>query len=132
MPTYVATPRSGQAVAGVVALHDFTGMSNDLRDHTDWLAGADYLAAAPDLYHWGGRLRCLRTIIGDLGARRGRTFDDIDAARAWLARHDGCAGVIGVIGSCMGGGYALALAPAGGCRPRASTTAAARRTLSGS
>ncbi len=110
MPVYCSVPDIPPPWPGVVVIHDFTGMSVDLRAQADWLADEGFLAVAPDLHHWGSRPRCLRTIMRDIGRRRGRTFDDIDAARRWLLEHDHSAGRVGVIGFCMGGGYALALA----------------------
>jgi carboxymethylenebutenolidase len=85
-------------------------MTHDLRNQADWLAGEGFLAAAPDLYYWGSRLRCLWTILREVTSGAGRTVADIDAVRDGLAANDDCTGKIGVIGFCMGGGYALALA----------------------
>src|SRR5664280_2353010 len=129
MPAYCATPSVAPPWPGVVVVHDFTGMSCDLRAQADWLASEGYVAVAPDLYHWGSRLRCLRTIMRDIGQRRGRTFDDLDAARRWLLDEDDrVRDASGWWASAWAAGTPWRWPRTGGSPPPASTTADARRT----
>lgn len=115
MPAYLAAPSPANQVndgrpAGVVIIHDIFGMTADHRRQADWLAAAGFLSLAPNLFHHGGKISCIRTALRDVGARNGTTFDDIEACRVWLSRHPDCSGKVGVIGFCMGGGFALLLA----------------------
>ena len=114
LSAYVATPTGPGPFPGVVVVHDAYGLGNDIRAQADWLADAGYLAIAPDLFRGRSQMACMVSIMRDERDRSGPTFDDIEAARAWLTRRPDCTGTIGVIGFCLGGGIALMLAPGRG------------------
>jgi carboxymethylenebutenolidase len=107
---YLAVPEGEGPWPGVVVLHDAFGLTQDMRDQADRFAAEGYVALAPDLYSAGPRLRCVRQSFRDLLTRRGRSFDYIEGARAWLAARDESTGRVGLIGFCMGGGFALVAA----------------------
>lgn len=116
MPVYVARPAGDGPFAGVVVLHDALGMTTDLRNQSEWLADNGFLAAAPDLFYWGNTLRCVVSVMADAARGSGGSFDDIEAARRHLIDDSSCNGAVGVIGFCLGGGFAVLLAPAGDYR----------------
>ncbi len=114
VPGYLATPPVGSGPwPGVIVLHEAFGLTDDIRLHADRLAAAGYLALAPDLFARGGALRCLRPSFRAVLTGHGQAFDDVEAARRSLVARDDCTGRVGVVGFCLGGGFALLAASRG-------------------
>ncbi len=107
---YLAVPRSGGPWPGVVVVMDALGLSDDIMQQADRLAAAGYLAFAPDLYSGRG-LRCVVATLMSSRSGTGEAFENIEAGAALLRERVDCTGRIGIIGFCMGGGFALLCAP---------------------
>ena len=110
---YLAKPDGTGPWPGVVVIHEALGINNDIRHQTDLLAERGFLAVAVDLFSAGGVLRCLRRTFANLLSGTGPAFGDIEAARQYVAAHPDSTGKVGVIGFCMGGGFALLAATRG-------------------
>jgi carboxymethylenebutenolidase len=110
---YLAVPDGDGPWPGVVMIHEIFGLDRVIRGHADRLARAGYLVVAPDLFSTGGMRRCLRPTMRAMAAGVGRPYADIEAARAWLLASLRCTGRLGVIGFCLGGGFALMTAGSG-------------------
>jgi len=115
IPGYLAVPAGGGGPwPGVVVIHEAFGLNDDIRRKADELAARGYLALAPDLYGGKSWLRCIRGAFGQLRRGAGPAFEVLDTARGFLAVRADCTGKTGVIGFCMGGGFALLCAPRAG------------------
>jgi carboxymethylenebutenolidase len=104
---YLARPAGTGPWPAVVMIHELFGLDDVMRGHADRLAGFGYLTLAVDLFSAGSNARCLVTTMTTLIRGHGRAFADIGAARDYLAASGDCTGKIGVLGFCMGGGFAL-------------------------
>jgi carboxymethylenebutenolidase len=109
---YLAVPEGDGPWPGVVAIHEAYGLNAVVRRQADRLAAAGYLTLALNLYSDGGP-RCLLDTFRSFLAGSGPAIADIDAGRDYLHRHADCAGKVGIIGFCMGGGFALVAANRG-------------------
>jgi carboxymethylenebutenolidase len=110
---YLATPSGDGPWPGVVVIHEAFGLNDVVRRQADHLAGAGYLALALDLYSDGGAARCLVATFRALMSGRGKAIADIEAGRTYLRDRPDCSGRVGIIGFCMGGGFALVSANRG-------------------
>jgi carboxymethylenebutenolidase len=98
LPAYLARPAAAPAATGVIVAHELFGVNPDIRGVADDLAGAGFLAIAPELYHrdtapgrWlerddAGRQEGFR-YLHRLG--RDQALADVTAAMEWLRSEKG-------------------------------------------
>jgi carboxymethylenebutenolidase len=107
------TPDGPGPWPGVVVIHDAFGYGPDKESINRCVAAAGYVALTPNLYARGGRVRCIPKVMRELLTKRGRSLDDVLAARDHLKALPECTGRIGIAGFCMGGQFALVMSPKG-------------------
>lgn len=110
LPAFLALPEAREAPApGLLVLHEILGLNDDIRAIAERFANAGYAALAPDLYAGpGARPLCILRTLRSLGRGEGPALEAIETARAWLADRPEVDGArMGVVGFCMGGGFAL-------------------------
>jgi carboxymethylenebutenolidase len=108
VPGYLAVPAEGAGPwPGVVVIHEAFGLNADIRGKADQMAAHGYVALAPDLFERRAWILCVRNAFTQIRAQSGPAFETLDAARSFLAGRADCTGHTGVIGFCMGGGFAL-------------------------
>jgi carboxymethylenebutenolidase len=109
-------PEAGAGVVpGLLVLHEMLGLNDDIRRIAGRFAAEGYAALAPDIFDGRGPMPiCVARTVANVARGEGPIVDDMLALRDWLAKQPTVDGErIGVVGFCMGGGFALLLGSIG-------------------
>ena len=109
----LAVPQGDGPWPAVVMVHAVFGIDENMRAQLTRLSQAGYVVLMPNLYSRGGARKCLTATFKALAAGTGQAFEDIEVAKALLTARPDVTDKVGVIGFCMGGGFALLLANRG-------------------
>jgi carboxymethylenebutenolidase len=110
---YLSLPAGKGKHPAIIVIQEWWGLNDWIREQADRFAKQGYVALAPDLYR--GKSTSDPAVAHELmrGLPQDRAMADLQGAFRYLAsRKDVDPSRIGVIGWCMGGGYALQLAVA--------------------
>jgi carboxymethylenebutenolidase len=109
---YLAKPVSG-AGPGVLVIQEWWGLDSGIKEMTDRLAAAGFVALAPDLYHGelAGHTEMDKAATLMQSLPPDRAGRDMSGAIDYLAGHSAVTSKgIGVVGFCMGGMLAFIIA----------------------
>ncbi|MBN9755488.1 dienelactone hydrolase [Pseudonocardia sp. Ae406_Ps2] len=115
LPGFLARPETDTPGPAIVMIYEIFGMTPEMRRIARELAREGYTVLIPDLFA-RGRVKplCIASTLATMATGRGAALGDCESARRWLADQPTVdADRIGVMGFCMGGGFALLLSQTG-------------------
>jgi carboxymethylenebutenolidase len=109
-PSYALVPEGAQR--GMVVVHEALGRQPEIDRVVERFGDAGYATIAPDLFASAPRAVCMARAVRAIASGRGPQIEQIRRARSWLCERGGFGPErVGLIGFCMGGGFALAAGP---------------------
>ena len=105
---YLSRPVAGQATAGLIVIHEWWGLNEDIHAMTEQLAAQGYTALAVDLYDGNSatQVRAAYELSTNLSSNEERGLANLKTAYDYLET-EMKATKIGVIGWCLGGKWSL-------------------------
>lgn len=113
MESFLVKPEGAGAFPGLVVIHEIYGLNDNIRGIANRFAERGYAALAVDLFSNRNRAMCIMQVIHGMLMRplKNAILADLQSTFDFLQEQPGVDGNrIGVVGFCMGGGYALQLA----------------------
>ena len=113
MESLFVMPEGTGPFPGVVVIHEIYGLNDNIRGIATRFAEQGYAALAVDLFSNRNRAMCMMQIVHGMLIRplKNATLADLQSTFDFLQKQTGVDSKrVGVVGFCMGGGYALQLA----------------------
>lgn len=103
---YLSKPVDGENNPGIIVIHEWWGLNDNIRMMVDKLAGEGYTALAVDLYN-GNVAELPDSAKAYMGmVNKDEAIENLTQAHGYLTEQQGSENV-GVIGWCFGGGWSL-------------------------
>lgn len=106
VPAFLAHPQLGQKFSGVVLIHDWWGVNQDIRQLSNFLAQMGYYVIVPDLF-LGKVTTSARQAMELYKQHAPNIFAKVNASLAVIENHHQCNEKVAAIGIGMGGSMAF-------------------------
>ena len=110
---YLSKPKTNTALPGIILIHEWWGLNQDIKNKADEFAKKGYVALAVDLYQ--GKSTTLpkeaRNLAGRVRSNMDEAFENLESALDFLKSLDNVnKNKLASVGWCFGGGWSYQVA----------------------